>query len=110
MDTHMQPPVQDRYGPASYPTTAQTDMPDQAIRTSPQIYARVAGLIWVIIAIMAPFAEFYVRQGLTVPGNVAATAENIVASASLFRAGFASDLVVFVIDVALAAVLYVLFR
>ncbi len=110
MDTHMQPRLQDRHDLNSYPTTAQTDMPDQAIRTSPQIYARVAGLIWLIIAIMAPFAEFYVRQGLTVPGNVAATAANIVASASLFRAGFASDLVVFVIEVALAAVLYVLFR
>jgi hypothetical protein len=63
-----------------------------------------------MVAIMAPFAEFFVRQGLVVPGNVAATAENIVASQLLFRAGFASDLVVFVSEVALAAVLYVLFR
>ena len=55
---------------------------------------------------MAPFAEFFVRQRLIVPGNVAATAENIVASQSLFRAGFVSDLVVFVIEVALAAVLF----
>ena len=47
---------------------------------------------------------------LVKPGNVAATAEKIVASQSLFRAGFATDLVVFVIEVALAAVLYVLFR
>jgi hypothetical protein len=74
------------------------------------VYARVAGLIWVIVAIMAPFAEFFVRQRLVVPGDVAATADNIVASQSLFRAGFASDLIVFVIEVALAAVLYVLFR
>ena len=44
------------------------------------------------------------------PGTIAATAENIVASQSLFRAGFATDLLVFVIEVALAAVLYVLFR
>ncbi len=85
-------------------------MPDRAIGTSPQVYARVAGVIWLIIAIMAPFAEFFVRQGLIVPGDVAATAANIVASESLFRAGFASDLVVFVIEVALAAVLYVLLR
>jgi hypothetical protein len=85
-------------------------MPDRAIGTSPQVYARGAGLIYLIIAIMAPFAEFFVRQRLIVPGDVAATAENIVASESLFRAGFASDLVVFVIEVALAAVLYVLFR
>ena len=96
-------------GPAT-PVIQETNMPDRAIGTSPQLYAKVAGLIWLIVAIMAPFAEFFVRQGLIVPGNVAATADNIVASQSLFRAGFASDLVVFVIEVALAAVLYVLFR
>jgi Domain of unknown function (DUF4386) len=101
---------QARAGPASYTPTARTDIPDQAIGTSPQVYARVAGVIWLIVAIMAPFAEFFVRQRLIVPGNVAATADNIVASQSLFRAGFASDLIVFVIEVALAAVLYALFR
>src|ERR687885_1825579 len=85
-------------------------MPDRAPGTSPQLYAKVAGVIWLIVAILAPFAEFFVRQGLIVPGNVAATADNIVASESLFRAGFASDLVVFVIEVPLAAVLFVLFR
>ena len=94
----------------TYRTTAETDIADRASGTSPQVLGRVAGLIWVIIAIVAPFAEFFVRQGLTVPGDVAATAENIIASESLFRAGFASDLVVFATEVALAAVLYVLFR
>ena len=99
-----------RSGPASLSTTAQTDMRGRADATSPQVYAKVAGVIWLIVAILAPFAEFFVRQGLIVPGNVAATGDNIVASQSLFRAGFATDLVVFVIEVALAAVLYVLFR
>ena len=97
-------------GPAPYRTTGSAEVPVQASGTSPQVYARVAGVIWLLVALMAPFAEFFVRQGLIVPGDVAATAENIVASQSLFRAGFASDLVVFVMEVALAAVLYVLFR
>jgi len=110
MENQMQATLPARAGPASYRTIARTDMPDRAIGQSPQVYAKVAGLIWVIIAIMAAFAEFFVRQSLIVPGDAAATAENIVASQSLFRAGFASDLVVFVIDVVLAAVLYVLFR
>ena len=110
MENQMQATLPGRHGPDSYRTTAETDVPDRAIGTSPQVYARVAGLIWVIIAIMATFAEFFVRQALIVPGDVAATAANIVASGSLFRAGFASDLVVFVIDVALAGVLYALLR
>ena len=77
--------------------------------TSPQVYAKAAGVIWLIVAILAPFAEFFVRQGLIVPGTLAATAENIVTSQSLFRAGFATDLLVFVIEVALAALLSVVF-
>ena len=99
-----------RGGPAAFSATATIDTPGHAVGTSPQVYAKVAGVIWLIVALLAPFGEFFVRQGLIVPGNVAATAEKIVASQSLFRAGFATDLVVFVIEVALAAVLYVLFR
>jgi hypothetical protein len=99
-----------RGGPAAFSASARIDTPGHAVGTSPQVYAKVAGVIWLIVAMLAPFGEFFVRQGLIVPGNVAATAENIVASQSLFRAGFATDLVVFVIEVALAAVLYVLFR
>ena len=106
----MQVTLSARSGPASLSTTSRTDTHGRAVGTSPQVYARVAGIIWLIVALLAPFAEFFVRQGLVVAGNVAATAENIVASQSLFRAGFATDLVVFVIEVALAAVLYVLFR
>ena len=79
-------------------------------RASVQVYARVAGLMYLLVALLAPFAEFFVRKGLIVPGDPAATAANVVASESLFRAGFASDLAVFVMEVALAAVLFVLFR
>ena len=110
MATQMQATVPGRSGPDSYRTTAETDLPDRAIGPSPQVLARVAGIIWLIVAILAPFAEFFVRQGLIVPGDVAVTAANIGASEALFRAGFASDLVVFVIEVALAAVLNVLLR
>ena len=99
-----------RGGPAAFSATARIDTPGHAVGTSPQVYAKVAGVIWLMVAMLAPFGEFFVRQGLIVPGNVAATAEKIVASQLLFRAGFATDLVVFVIEVALAAVLYVLFR
>ena len=75
---------------------------------SPLLYARVVGLLYLIIFLIAPFAEFFVREGLIVPDDATATARNIVAGEGLFRAGFASDLVVFVIEVAQAAVLYVL--
>jgi hypothetical protein len=71
--------------------------------------ARAAGLLYLVIFLMAPFAEFFVREGLIVAGDPSATAANIRGSEGLFRAGFVSDLVVFVIEIAQAAILYVLF-
>lgn len=85
-------------------------MPERRSEPSPLVYARVAGLLYLIIFLLAPFAEFFVREGLIVPGDPGATARNVVASEGLFRAGFAVDLVVFVIETAQAAVLYVLLR
>jgi Domain of unknown function (DUF4386) len=82
----------------------------QVAESRPMTYARVAGLLYLAIFIVAPFAEFFVRQGLIVAGDPATTAANIRASEGLFRAGFAADLSVFVIEVAQAALLYVLFR
>jgi hypothetical protein len=70
--------------------------------------ARIAGLLYLVIFLMAPFAEFFVREGLIVAGDATTTAANIRESEGLFRAGFVTDLVVFVIEVAQAAILYVL--
>ena len=75
---------------------------------SPMAYARIAGLLYLVIFLMAPFAEFFVREGLIVAGDATATAANIRESEGLFRAGFTTDLVVFVIEIAQAAILYVL--
>jgi hypothetical protein len=74
------------------------------------LWARLAGLLYLAIFILAPFAEFAVREGMIVAGDPAATATNIRADEGLFRAGFAADVAVFVIEVAQAALLYVLLR
>ena len=41
--------------------------------------AIVAGVGLLIMAILAPFAEFSIRQSLIVPGDAATTAKNIMA-------------------------------
>lgn len=79
-------------------------------RTSPLVYARVAGLLYLIIAVLGGFAYFFALQNLVVPGNAAATANNIVASESLFRLGFAANLVVFLIEIVQPVLLYILLR
>ena len=51
-------------------------MTPDAIKPSPQVYARVAGLLYLL-----PFEAFslqYVPARLIVPGDAAATAQNIL--------------------------------
>lgn len=69
--------------------------------------AMVAGFGLLIMAILAPFA-FFVLQKLIVPGDAAATANNIMASAGLFRIGICSFLIVAILDVVVAWALYIL--
>lgn len=75
---------------------------------SPVTHARLTGVFYLVIIACGLFSEVYVRSGLIVPGDAAATAGNIAASEALFRVGFVSDLVAFASDVAVAVLLYVL--
>jgi Domain of unknown function (DUF4386) len=60
---------------------------------SPLRIARTAGLFYVVTILAGLFAEIFVRGKLIVAGDAAATAHNILASETLFRLGFAADLV-----------------
>jgi hypothetical protein len=52
----------------------------------------------------------YVPSTLIVPGDATTTADNILASNGLFRAGIASDSVVFLIEIALTVLIYILLK
>ena len=67
-------------------------------------------MLYLIIIACGLFAELGVRSQLIEAGDPAATAQNIVDSPMLFRAGLAADIVMFIADVALAIVLYQLFK
>ena len=85
-------------------------MSDSAVETSPQIYARVGGWLYLIVIVAGIFAEFFVRSKLIVSGDATATAHNIMASESLWRLGFAGDLIGSALYVAITLILYVLLR
>jgi hypothetical protein len=72
--------------------------------------ARLAGALILVTAVFAPFSMVYLPSVLIVPGNAATTAQNILASEGLFRAGIASDSVVFLTEIVLTVVLYVLLK
>lgn len=78
--------------------------------TSPQHYARAAGIAYLIIIIAGFFGEMFVRNAIVVSGDAVATTNNIIASPLLWRIGIAGDLLMHVCDVIVILALYVLLK
>jgi len=72
--------------------------------------ARITGALYLIIAIAMGFSFTAAFSSLIVPGDATATANNIMASESLFRIGFVGDSVTFLSEIVLVVMLYVLFK
>jgi len=60
---------------------------------SPQKIARVAAFVFLIIFFLGMSTELFIRPGIIVPGDAAATVKNIAASEALFRLSLVSDLI-----------------
>ena len=72
--------------------------------------SRVAGLLYLSIFVLWPLSTLVGESTIVVDGDAAATAENLVANATLFRWGMVGQSVVIIIELVLAAILYVIFR
>ncbi|HSP64192.1 MAG TPA: DUF4386 domain-containing protein [Pyrinomonadaceae bacterium] len=68
------------------------EMTERIAEASPRFKARVAGGLW-LLCIVAGVGGFVAGAPLIVPNDAAATAANILANESLFRLGFAADLI-----------------
>jgi hypothetical protein len=72
--------------------------------------ARIAGFWYLLMAITGPIGLLYVPSKLIVPGDAAATANNIMASESLFRIGIVSNLLCQLAFIFLVLALYRLLK
>jgi hypothetical protein len=72
--------------------------------------ARIAGAIYLLLAILAPIRLLYIPGKLFVQGDATATAANIAAHEALFRLGMVTELLCGVVLVFLVLALYRLFR
>ena len=77
---------------------------------SPLVRARVAGFLYLIANIFAPFTLLYLPSRFIVRGDAAATANNVIASESLFRFGIVGNLFTFIANIFLALALYQLLK
>lgn len=72
--------------------------------------ARLIGVLYLLVIICAGFSQGYVRANLVVFGDAVTTAENILNNQGLFRLGFVSDIIAFLIDAVISVLLYQLFK
>lgn len=77
---------------------------------SPKSTARQAGFLYLLILVLAPLSEFFLKARFLVKGDAAATAQRIMAETVLYRLGIFSDLVSHTVFLLLAVLLYQLFR
>jgi hypothetical protein len=85
-------------------------MATSTIKTSPHIYARIGGILYLLIIVGGILLPIFVSVTLVVPSNAVSTAQNIIASPSLWRIGITGDIVIHVLDIPLMVVLYVLLK
>ena len=85
-------------------------MSDPPVETSPQLYARIGGALYVVIIVLGLFGEAFVRDRLIVSGDAAATATNIRSQEPLWRLHIAGELFLLMCAVSLLLILFVLLR
>jgi len=79
-------------------------------KTSPQVYARIGGVLYLITIIVGIFNEAFVKGSIVVSGDATATASNLRSMESLWRLGIAGQLVMVICTVTVTLILYMLLR
>ncbi|MEP6725299.1 MAG: DUF4386 domain-containing protein [Bacteroidota bacterium] len=77
---------------------------------SPQPWARAGGAAYLVIIVLGFAGEMLIRNKLIVSGDPGATAQNILAHASLWRLGIAGDITMHICDAVVGIVYYVLLK
>lgn len=72
--------------------------------------ARVAGILYLVIFLIGPFAFFLGRTSVVVPRDPAATVDRLMTSESMFRLGIVAETAIVLIEIVVSAILYVLLR
>jgi len=78
--------------------------------TSPQVYARTAGWLYLAVIILGIFTLSVVRSTVLVTGDPAATAANLHTHELLYRLGFVAHLILLLCNVPLALCFYKLLK
>lgn len=75
-----------------------------------RLLGRAAGLLYLAIIVCGIGSEVFIRGSLYDDMDISVTAANILTNSALFKTGFLADSIMLLCDVAIAIVLYLLFR
>jgi Domain of unknown function (DUF4386) len=95
-----------------HPPQSPNDLPaerQESMVTSPKRLARIAGVLYLLVAIFSGFA-YFVDKKVYVSGDAAATARNVLAHSGPVRAAVVADLFQATVWVFLAMTLYLLLK
>tara|TARA_B100000809_G_C15137330_1_gene531257 strand:+ start:3666 stop:4016 length:351 start_codon:yes stop_codon:yes gene_type:complete len=80
------------------------------LQNQEKIYPQLAGLIYLIIAIIGGFTIGYMPSVIVVEGNAMQTFQNLLDHQELFRWGIIGDIAVLALEIVLTVMLYQLFK
>ena len=85
-------------------------MKTQVLETSPQVYARAAGLLYLLVIAAGIISQVFISGKIIVDGDAAATAANMVNHKLLYQLGFTIYLIEMASQIAMIILMYVLLR
>lgn len=80
--------------------------PEQSLH----IYARIAGLAYIVVIMLGIFSVNFIESNLVQPGASAATVNNILENEFLFRIGIVCEIIMFMLVVLLSVSLYAVLK
>jgi hypothetical protein len=78
--------------------------------TSPKVYARIGGVLYLINIVFGFFAIGYVPGVIVVANNAAATSSNILSHELLYRLGIVAHIIILLTNIPLAVIFFRLFK
>lgn len=85
-------------------------MTDDTVEISPRLKARIAGVLYVVVIVLALFAPFPVAPSWLVHDQLSASLDRILVSKSQYSLGGLAELIVYACDVGVALIFYELLK